>query len=260
MDFKLSNYLSKPSKASKPDLMMLMGPYGGGKTYLAASASLVPDLRKVLIIDLEGSTTGTVADFDDEHLDIVDVQKQAYASGLHPVEFFENVMNVVWANPGHYNAVVIDTFDVLNNMYLEYFDEHADISASGNKDSFYKWVQTRAVLTSHNGLLAQLKAAPFLTILVMHEERDENSGAFDFAWTGKGAKGELGQFPDLVMRVNRKYNQKRKVWSTEILTVPTDRGQSKSRFNKIPEVIDADVTMKDIWDMLNGTTTTKEKK
>lgn len=257
--FKLGKYVSKPSEASKPGMMMILGPYGGGKTYLAASASLVPELRKVLIIDLEGSTTGTVSDFNDAHLDIIDVQKQAQKFDVHPVEFFERVMDQVWEHPDYYNTIIIDTFDVLNNMYLEYFDGEAPHSASGGKDAFYKWTATRSVLTSHNGMLAQLKSAPFTAILVMHEERDDNTGAFDFSWTGKGARSELGQFPDLVMRVNRKYNPKKKVWSTEILTVPTDRGQSKSRFNKIPEVIDADVTMADIWAMLD-TKNTKNKK
>lgn len=249
--FALGKYMSKPSELSKPSLMMVMGPYGGGKTYFSASASLVPELRKVLIIDLEGSTTGTVSDFDDDYLHIIDIQKQAQEANVHPVVFFEAVMDQVFEHPDEYGTVVIDTLDVLNNMYVEYFDTHSPVGASGGKDGYYKWTETRARLTSYNGLISQLKSAKFLTVLVMHEERDDNTGAFDFSWTGAKAKSDLGQFPDLIMRVNRKFNEKKKSWSTEIVTVPTDRGQSKSRFNRIPEVIDADVTMTDIWDMLN---------
>lgn len=259
--FTLGKYMTKPSEVSKPSLMMVMGPYGGGKTYLAASASLVPELRKTLVIDLEGSTTGTVSDFDDKHLHIIDVQRVAQAQGAHPVEIFEAIMEQIFEFPDEYATVVVDTFDVLNNMYLEYFETAAPAGASGGRDGFFKWTETRRRLTSHNGLIAQMKAASFLTILVMHEEKDEDSGSFEFSWTGKGARSDLGQFPDLIMRVNRKYNEKKKAWSTEIVTVPTDRGQSKSRFNKIPEVIDADATLKDIWDMLNDKkTTAKEEK
>lgn len=249
--FTLGKYMSKPSGLTKPSLMMVMGPYGGGKTYFSASASLVPELRKVLIVDLEGSTTGTVSDFDDEHLHIIDIQKQARGANVHPVVFFEAVMDQVFDHPDEYNTVVIDTLDVLNNMYLEYYENNSPMGSSGGRDGFYKWTETRKNLTSHNGLIAQMRAAPFMAVLVMHEEVSENTGAFEFAWTGKGAKSELGQFPDIIMRVNRKYNQKKNSWSTEILTVPTERGQSKSRFNKIPEVIDADVTMADIWKMLS---------
>lgn len=255
-EFTLGKYVKKPSDLSKPSLIMLMGPYGGGKTYLAASTSDVPELRRTLILDLEGSTTGTVSDFDDKYLDIIDIQRLSKANGAHPVEVFEAVIDQVLDHQDEYGTVVIDTFDVLNNMYVEYFDTHSPVGASGGKDGYYKWTETRSRLTSYNGLISQLKSAKFLTVLVMHEERDDNTGAFDFSWVGKGAKSDLGQFPDLIMRVNRKFNEKKKSWSTEIVTVPTDRGQSKSRFNRIPEVIDADVTMTDIWDMLNGKTET----
>ena len=258
-EFKLGAYMSKPSEISKPSLVMMVGPYGGGKTYMAASASEIPELRKTLVIDLEGSTTGTVSDFDDDHLEIIDVQKQSKALDIHPVEFFEAVMDQVWEHQDRFGSVVIDTFDVLNNMYLEYFENNSPTGASGGRDGFFKWTETRRVLTSHNGLIAQLKAAPFLAILVMHEERDEDSGRYDFSWTGKGARSDLGQFPDLVMRISRKYHEKKKEWTTEIVTVPTDRGQSKSRFNRIPEVINDDVTLKDVWAMLDSKTTTTKK-
>lgn len=257
--FTLGKYTSKPSDLAKPALMMLMGPYGGGKTYLAASSCLVPELRKTLIIDLEGSTTGTVSDFPDQYLDIIDISRQAAQANVHPVVFFEAVMDQLWAHPDEYGTVVIDTLDVLNDMYLEYYEQNAPSGASGGRDGFFKWTETKRRLVSHNGLIAQMKAAPFMTVLVMHEERDEDNGRFEFSWTGKGAKAALGQFPDLIMRVNRKFNEKKKTWTTEIVTVPTDRGQSKSRFNKIPEIIDADVTLADVWDMLKSTTDSKNK-
>ena len=257
MSFPLDKYVKKPSEASAPDQIMIMGPYGGGKTYLAASSSLVPELQKVLILDLEGSTTGTVSDFSDQNLDIINIKKQARDNGIHPVEFFEAVLEVLWDNEDHYGTVVIDTLDVLNEMYIDYHDKNAD-QENGTKNHFYKWTKTREVLTSSNGLIARLKDANFLSILVMHEEVDDTSGAFDFSWTGKGARSDLGQFPDLVMRVNRKYNQKKKIWNTEVITAPTERGQAKSRYTeKIPPVIESDVTMAELWDMITDTETTE---
>lgn len=265
--FTLDKYSTKPSELTKPEQIILMGPYGGGKTYLAASASLVPELRKVLIIDTEGSTVGTTADFDDDHLQIINIREQAdklsRAKGVqvHPVQFFELVMDQVFEHQDRYGTVVIDAMDRLNDMYVDYHDSIAPVESSGNVNSFFKWNETRDVLTSHRGLIQKMKDASFLSILVMHEQEDEKSGRIDFAWTGKSARSDLGGIPDLVMRVSRFYDERKKEWVTQLVSAPTKKGQAKSRFNKIPEVIESAVTMADLWAMLenNTATTTNEK-
>ena len=257
-EFTLGKYMSKPSELQKPDQILLMGPYGGGKTYLAASASLVPELRKVLIIDTEGSTVGTTANFDDEHLHILNIREQAKKLSkdkgveIHPVQFFELVMDQVFEHEEQYGTVVIDALDRLNDMYLDYTESQAELEASGAINAFYKWTETRDLLTSHRGLIQKMKDASFLSILVMHEQEDENTGRIDFAWTGKGARSDLGGIPDLVMRVTRVYDERSKDWTTKLVSAPTKKGQAKSRFNKIPEVIEDAVTMADLWNYLES--------
>ena len=66
----LSSFTVKPSSMNKPNSVIFYGPPGGGKTWLAASAAEGKDFGKVLIIDTEGSTYGTLVGFDDKNIDI----------------------------------------------------------------------------------------------------------------------------------------------------------------------------------------------
>lgn len=252
--FSFSDFVSKPSTKSKPDQMVVMGPFGSGKTYFAASASEVDELAPILIVDVEGSTTGTVNDFDDDRVDIIDIKKITQDNnanleeGEQPVDEFEvfmEVMKSVLSEDHGYNTVVIDTLDVANQMALDYF--------TNPNDGFAKWVGARDYFARSGGLIDRLKSAPFLSILAMHIKEDDTRGTYDFAWDGSGARAALGQFPDLILYINRVYHERKKEFVTKIVTAPTQNGQGKNRFlGKIPAVIEGDLRMRDIWAMLEN--------
>lgn len=245
MEFSLNYLAVKPSGLSKPAQIMVMGPFGSGKTFFAGSASEVADLSPVAYIDVEHSAVGSISAFADADIDVFDIKNIASASGIDPFETFMGVVEALLEEDHNYKTVVIDTLDVVNDMALAYYN------AKNPTDGFYKWNATREALVENGGLIDQLKGANFLSILVMHIQEDEDNRKYDFAWQGKGARSSLGQYPDLVIHINRQYNKRKKEWNTEVTTVPTGDGQAKNRFQSlIPPVIEGDVRMSDIWGML----------
>lgn len=251
MSFSLEHLAVKPSQISLPSQIMAIGKYGCGKSYLAGSASLVSELTPVAILDVEHSAVGTLSDFDDDKIDVFDVKKIAQANDAHEFEVFMSLAESLLTEDHPYKTVVIDTLDVVNEMALDYY------GIQYPSDGFAKWTATKDALTASGGLIDRMKAADFLSILVMHVQTDDDGKNYEFAWQGRSARSTLGQYPDIVMHVDRTYNKRKGEWSTEITTVPTGDGQAKNRFlSKIPPVMEGDITMKDIWTMLS----TKEKK
>lgn len=247
MAFSLEKYAVKPSGVSLPEQIMVMGHYGSGKSYFAGSASQIKELTPVAYIDVEHSAAGTLSDFNDEDIDIFDVKRIADENGADPFEVFTAIAEELLSTEHKYKTVIIDTMDVVNEMAVDYY------TAMYPNDGFAKWTNARDDLTASGGIIDRMKGAPFLSILVMHIQTDDEGRNYEFAWAGRQARSSLGQYPDLVMHISRTYNKRKKEWTTEVTTAPTGDGQAKNRFqNKIPPVIEGDVTMITIWDMLNS--------
>jgi len=70
-EFSLDEFAWKQEGPSLPELIMLYGPYGQGKTHLALSASEVEGLYPMAVLDLEGSTTGVIDKFDRDRVTVI---------------------------------------------------------------------------------------------------------------------------------------------------------------------------------------------
>jgi len=243
-ELDLGAFTIKPDTLEKPELIMLYGPYGQGKTFLAASASEVEDLYPILIIDTEGSTSGTLTSFDSERIDVIRPQK------MWPDKEWlktNTLLNQLLSKKHKYKTVIIDAFDVFFEWGLAHY-------AVTTKDGggFAKWNEIHEALTSPKGMVYKLKNADFLVILVIHEKKeggDDNSPMFsDFMWQGQG-KAKLGQFPDVVGYVTRDTNSAG-VSTTTLQTAPTKRNAAKSRFEGLPAKI-TDPSMQKLYDLIN---------
>ena len=122
---RLSKYTTKPSEASYPEFMLFYSQPGSGKTYLAATVSELPTVKSVLIIDTEGSTTGTLATFDDNKIDIVDIRKTVdQINAENPgtvtyIAFLDQILSDLFTNGSEYDAVVLDTLDVAQDWKIK---------------------------------------------------------------------------------------------------------------------------------------------
>lgn len=166
----------KPSEQGVPQFIVLYGRPGGGKTWLAASISEVAGVDKVLIIDTEGSTKGTLTGFDDSKIDILPVTNLAA---------FESIFDALVDGEHPYDAVIIDTLDVAQDWAIEHY-------LSVSKDGFAAWGEVKKWT---NKIGNQLQTAEFKTVVCFHESEDKSpdgtvrkglqlSGAAKAAWPG----------------------------------------------------------------------------
>lgn len=164
----LTKYTTKPSQRAHPELMLFYGRPGCGKTWLAASASELPEVKRVAILDTEGSTVGTLTDFDDDVVDIISTEKDTPEDSFI---FLNTILDKFFdSNETHpYDVVIVDTFDVAQDQAKAYFMRNAPLTKSGEKDTFAVW---RNVQEWSEKVARGLKRMKALGILVVHEKKD----------------------------------------------------------------------------------------
>lgn len=190
LDTFLKKNATKPSHLDLPNMVLLYGKAGSGKTWLAASEALECQKNKkgkVLIIDTEGSTVGTTFGLPDEYLDIVPVTDS--------LEFDQLILSLL-TEKHDYTTVVIDTFDVQHDRKAQLLLKTTR-NDKGQIDTRAAWGVLR---TEQVAMLRKLKSAPFRTILVVHETVDKlDTGA---RYTGLALSGStadiLPGIPDMV--------------------------------------------------------------
>jgi len=231
----LSAYTVKPSTLNKPELIVLYGPAGGGKSYLAATISEVEGMAPVLIIDTEGSTAGTLHGFDDDLIDILPVHDHAT---------FEQITTALLEREHKYNTVIIDTADVAQERAIEHFLEEW-----GASNTFKAWGDVKSWT---NGLARKFKAANFLGIMVFHETIDRtDSGAVlgrSISLSGS-AKEIMPGIPDVVGWVTRKVDKTLGREATTVEFSPDPKKATKNRFELPEKMVDA--RMSDIFDHIS---------
>jgi hypothetical protein len=229
-DFNLPSgvTISKPSQVAHPELFILYGRAGGGKTYLGASASELPHVKKMLIIDTEGSASGTLTDFSDEKVDIVRVKTY---------KEFAETMNAVFdaddAGTLPYDVVQIDTFDVAQDMAIKHFHEKSPGDTRAAWGLVKEWSDTVA-----RGM-KNLKA---LGILVVHEREEKalSGGILARLRLSGSARDTLPGIADVVAYVTRELNE-----DGEEVTIAQFASQdglvTKNRFRFPPAVEDPSI-------------------
>lgn len=247
-EFSLDNVIEDDLASELPEMILFYSTYGSGKTWLAASASEVEGLYPVLIIDTEGSTVGTISQFDKSRIDVIRPDKKYPGKEWVATK---KILNDLLTKTHKYKTVVIDTADEV----FEWAKQH------GHKadDGYAQWTYVHEEFTApKTGLFSRLKKADFLVILNVHEKKesagDDLPPSSDFQWQGQG-KAQLGKYPDMVGYLTRDTNSSG-VSTTTLHTAPTKRAKAKNRFD-LPAKI-TDPTMQGIYDLI--TKNNKENK
>lgn len=191
IEYEVPDYLgdvSDPTDMGDPGMIALYGPAGGGKSWLAASVCLVDGYSPTLIVDTEGSATGTVTGFPKGKLKI----KRVYN-----LNEYQKVLRALRNDPDNpFNTVIVDSFSrVLEWKHDEIWAKPL-LSNAGAEDTQKMWGK----LYDYGKLAADaLRNAPFKTIITMHEkeERDNVGVMYSRLWLDGQIKKYLPGLPDL---------------------------------------------------------------
>lgn len=223
--------------------ILLYGQSGVGKTRLAGSADSVPDMRKVLCVDLEGGTLTLT--HSNPNVDILRVkdweQMQAVYDALH-------------AGNHDYSTVIVDSltevqkfnmYNIMNEVVEFNNDRDADVPSmrewGKNLEQMRKFVRAFRDLPMHTIFTALMK-----------DDKDKKTGLSQKmpSLSGKLA-GEVAGFLDIVcyMYIKEVDGEQKHL----VLTGATDEVIAKDRTGKLPIVLD-NPDMSSFLGYINNTT------
>lgn len=228
--------------------ILIYGDSGTGKTTLAGSADDVPEMRNVLLVDLEGGTESLRVEYP--NVDTVRVQSWKQ---------MQSVYDDLHRGSHGYNTVVVDSLTECQkfNMYTimtELVDRKTDDNKYVDPDipSVREWGKNIEQMRKFVRAMRDLPIHTIFTCLEQ-ERKDDKTGATKVkpSLSGKLAD-EVAAFLDVVMYY---YVKEVPVEGGEaelrrvLLTRRTAKHTAKDRTGKLPTII-VDPTMSSLYDLM----------
>jgi hypothetical protein len=230
--------------------MLIYGQSGIGKTMLAGSADAVPELRRVLFLDIEG---GTLTLNNSPYNEVEVVRVRTWLEIAH-------IYNELYLNKHGFKTIVIDSLTELQKISMEHI-----VSAETSyepTDATNSLVNVTGVpqLQDWNINIEQVRKfvrkfrdLPVNTIFtaLVNTEKDQRTGLTKNkpSLSGK-VKDEVAAFLDIVAYYNIKEVGDQSV--RVLQTSSTETTIAKDRLSKLPSIIE-DPTMAKIYEYLNTT-------
>lgn len=221
--------------------MLIYGESGAGKTRLSGSADDVPEMRRVLFIDVEGGTLTLRDTYPD--VEVVRVKNW---------QQMQSVYDVLYENRHEYTTIVVDSLTELQKMSMDnvmrrLVEEHEerDSDVPGIREWNINIEQTRKFVRAFRDL-------PVNTIFTALVQTDKNvrTGALKRkpSLSGK-VKDEVAGFLDIVVYLyTKEIDQENK---RMLLCGQTEDTVAKDRSNALPLTIE-NPTMATIWKFLHN--------
>lgn len=240
----LGKHVSKPDPLSKPELIAIYSRPGGGKTWLAGSASDIEGFKKGLFIDTERSSVGVITDAD--FWDVIYVNDHE-----DPLAFLEAIMDALGNRDMEtdYDVVVLDTLDVAQDWAIDYYvdGDGCPRAKSGEPDTRKGWA---FIKNWTNNIGTTLKRIAPLSIVNIHdrEEKSDTGALQQRLRLSGGSKDTFASIPDTVIYLERKKHGQDGVRTTAFFGTD-DNKVTKDRFNFPPIV--QDVTIPYLFDLID---------
>lgn len=240
--------ISKPIEQALTFNMLIYGSSGVGKTMLAGSADGVPDLRRVLFVDIEG---GTLTLRNSTYNEVEIVRAKSWTD-------LQKIYEELYLGNHDFRTVVIDSLTECMKMSMDSVmrrlveeNEERDADVPGIREWNINLEQTRKFVRRFRDL-------PVNTIFTALEKTDKNmrTGATKRmpSLSGKVAS-EIAAFLDIVAYLYSKEleNENKRM----LLTGHTEDTVAKDRTGLLPMIID-NPTMEVLYKHMNSSSTTTE--
>lgn len=230
--------------------MLVYGNSGMGKTRLAGTADSVPEMRKVLILDVEGGTLTLT--HSNPNVDIVRVATWKEVQAVY---------DELYAGNHDYSTIVLDSLTEIQkfNMYNVMDDLKKDPKNSERSIDVPSMREWGINLEQMRKFVRAFRDMPINTIFtaLAKEEKNQKTGMIHKkpSLSGKLAD-EVAAFLDIVcyMYVKELDGQMQRM----LLTTSTDEYVAKDRTGKLPLVIQ-NPTMTEIYKHIESTTYTENR-
>lgn len=223
--------------------VLIYGESGAGKTTLAGSADQVPEMRKVLFLDVEGGTLSLRSRYPN----VDSVRIKTWGD-------MQNVYNELYLNNHGYNTVVLDSLTEVQKMSMDTImrklvEQHEDRDADvpGIREWNINIEQTRKFVR----LFRDLPVNTIFTALAKADKNQRTGVTRTKPYLSGKVADEVAGFLDIVA-----YLYTKEVEGTQkrmLLCGATQDNVAKDRTDKLDQVI-LEPTMSIIWNAVKGLT------
>ena len=224
--------------------VLVYGKPGTGKTVLAGSSSMVPEMSPVLLVDIEGGTNSLRTTYPD----VDTVRVTTWPELLEICDYLADENN-------HYKTVVFDSLSEIQKLNMYYNMRKAGKNPMEEKADWDDWGKN---LESMRFFVRATRDLPINVIwtALLDESQDKKTGKTMKMpyFTGK-FKQEIAAIPDEVFfyYLKEQYDDEAEedVTLRILLTASTDDTVAKDRSGQLPQVI-VSPTMQTLYEQMIG--------
>ena len=221
--------------------ILIYGDSGTGKTILSGSADAVPEMRKVLVVDVEGGTLSLKDKFPE-------VETVRVASWDKMQEVYNEL-----SLPGHgFNTVVIDSLSECQKLSMDRIMRKLVDQYPDREESVPQLREWNINIEQTRKFVRLVRDLPLSTIFtaLCREDRHPTRGTIRRkpSLSGK-VSDEVAGFLDIVTYLYfKEVDGELKRW---LLCSSTEDTVAKDRTDKLPKAIESP-TMETIWNLIKG--------
>lgn len=175
--------VKKATAVNKINSAIIFGPFGSGKTFLAASADEIADYSPVLIVDIEGSAAGVGRKYPDVDIIVADTHAK-----------LDFIIKSLLNDDHPYKTVIFDTLNVAQDRAEKFFRRKPE----NLNNKFGVWADLKDWTLD---FVRAMHHAPFLAIFIAHPQVDKDDNTGKLTTTVKiagSARTDVPTVPDLI--------------------------------------------------------------